>query len=190
MGQAFQTPCHTSPNSHFWPLLQYQYEIVAERTSPCSRQALLGLAGIKPVTNSFCADQSTTHLLPHSRVRARLTGVRKLTALAGSDMSVLTFHVGADFGPQRLVSYQVHREAQKVLDVELHTEVRLRGSRTVEADKNVHVASVRSLIPGIGAKQSESSHTESLRECLLVGLELVEDFSSVHLYLLPWISPL
>ena len=39
-------------------------------------------------------------------------------------MHGLSFHVGAYLGAQRLIRYQIHRETQKVLDVELHAEVR------------------------------------------------------------------
>ena len=82
-------------------------------------------------------------------------------------MHGLSFHVGTDFRAEGLLGYQVHRETQKVLNVELHAEVGLRSSRTVEADQYVHVAPPRGLIPGIGAKQSEPvTPNLSTRVCL------------------------
>ena len=61
--------------------------------------------------------------------------IRQSSAPAyGSDMHGLTFHVGTDLRAEGLIRYQVHREAQNILDVELHSEVRLRCGGAVEAE--------------------------------------------------------
>jgi len=95
-------------------------------------------------------------------------------------MNRVPFDEGAQLRTQGLVGHEVDRAAEQVFQVELNAEVQSLTGWAIEADQDIGIAALTSLLTRPRAEQGQPNNAEAALQFGLVLSQQGEDARAVH----------